>query len=308
MSLEQVFPMLYGNKHGFVKSLDIKSFENRLKELNFLDKYFRVKFYDMERMPKEGGALVIGNHGPFGVDAPLLVKHVYEDLGRVVRPLGDRLVFKIPMFRVFLNSMGVLEGNAEQAIEVLEAGELCSVYPGGFKETVKSPKEKYEVRPFWQNHFGYIKVALRAGVPIVPVVNIGVDDALFQLRTADETSKFPPARIFQKVMKHNKYKIPLWMGIGLLPVPVSFNYQVGHPIDLGYGPEAAEDLEILEQLNEKIITIVEGMLDAGMEARDERRALRREKVRDGFKTAPRYLAHKVGFASKESVDDKILED
>ena len=182
MSLEQYFPIFYGRKHGYVKNLDLRNFEQRLKELTPLDRYFRVRFYGMENIPAHGGALLIGNHGPFGIDGAFVVKHVYEEGGRVVRPLGDRLLFRIPVLRVFLNTVGVLEGEAEQAIDILKAGELCSVYPGGYAETVKAPHEKYQVRQFWENHLGYIKVALKAQVPIIPISCIGLDDIVMRQR------------------------------------------------------------------------------------------------------------------------------
>jgi len=296
MSLEQYFPRLYGTKHGYVKHLDLDSFENHMANLDLLDKYFRVKFFGLENIPASGGALIIGNHGPFGLDAPFVIKHVYEEAGRVVRPLGDRLLFKIPLLRVLLNTVGVLEGEAEQAIEIMTAGEICSVYPGGYAETVKAPHEKYQIRQFWENHLGYIKVALRAQVPIIPISCIGIDDIVVQLKTAEEMANFPPARLIQKYMKHDKYKVPLWMGLGMVPIPVQFTYKVGQAIDLGYGPEAADDPVILHKINERIIEIVEGMIEKGL---DRRRAVQmetREKIYDRISKAPETLKQVLGGA------------
>lgn len=289
MSLEQYFPMFYGSKHGFVKSLDLKSFESRLRALNPLDRYFRVKFYGMENIPAEGGALIIGNHGAFGIDGAFVVKHVYEEGGRVVRPLGDRLLFKIPLLRVLLNTVGVLEGEAKQAIDIMKAGELCSVYPGGYAETVKAPHEKYQVRQFWEDHLGYIRVALKAQVPIIPISCIGLDDIVFQLKTADETAKFAPARFLQKYMKHEKYRFPLWIGIGPLPIPVQYTYKIGESIDLGYGPEAADDPEILQKINNRLIEIMEGMMEEGLDYRRAVRAEVREKIYDRLTRGPEIL-------------------
>jgi len=286
MSLEQYFPMLYGRKHGYVKNLDLDNFDRRMKELTPLDKYFRVKFYGMENIPAEGGALLIGNHGPFGIDGAFVVKHVYEEGGRVVRPLGDRLLFKIPLFRVFLNTVGVLEGEAEQAIDILRAGELCSVYPGGYAETVKAPHEKYQVRQFWENHLGYIKVALRAQVPIIPISCIGLDDIVYQVKTADETSQYAPARFLQKYMKHDKYKFPLWLGLGMLPFPVQYTYKVGEAIDLGYGPEAANDTVILNKINNNLIEIMEGMIEKGLDHRRSAQKEAKEKIMSRLTRGP----------------------
>ena len=289
--------MFFGTKHGYVKSLDLKSFERRLKELTPIDRYFRVKFYGMENIPAEGGALLIGNHGPFGIDGAFVVKHVYEEGGRVVRPLGDRLLFKIPLFRVLLNTVGVLEGEAQQAVDILRAGELCSVYPGGYAETVKEPHEKYQVRQFWEGHLGYIKVALRAQVPIIPISCVGLDDIVFQLKTGEQTSKFPLAKTLQKYMKHDKYKIPLWMGIGALPLPVQYTYKVGEAIDLGYGPEAADNPEILNKLNDRLIEIIEGMIEEGLDYRRSARAELRENIYNRVTRGPEVLHQLFGNAS-----------
>jgi len=305
MSFEQYFPMFYGSKHGYVKNLDIKSFERRLKDLTIIDKYFRVKFYGMENIPAEGGALIIGNHGFFGIDGAFVVKHVYEEGGRVVRPLGDRLLFKIPLLRVVLNTVGVLEGEAKQAIDIMKAGELCSVYPGGYSETVKAPHEKYQVRQFWENHLGYIKVALKAQVPIIPISCIGLDDIIFQLKTAEETSKFAPARFLQKYMKHEKYSFPLWMGIGALPIPVQYSYKVGEAIDLGYGPEAAEDPVILQKINNRLIEIMEGMIEEGLDHRRTARAEMREKIYERLTRGPEILHQLFG---ESDVYDSELND
>jgi hypothetical protein len=210
--------------------------------------------------------------------------------------LGDRLLFKIPILRVLLNTVGVLEGEADQAIEIMSAGEICSVYPGGYAETVKAPHEKYQVRQFWENHHGYIKVALRAQVPIIPISCIGIDDIVFQLRTAEQTAKFPPARLIQKYMKHDKYKIPLWLGLGALPLPVQFTYKVGEAIDLGYGPEAADDPVILHKLNQRIIEIMEGMIEKGLDRRRAASTEAREKFYDRLMKAPDTFKQMLGGA------------
>lgn len=273
MYLEQAFPFLYGKKHGFVRRMDMKTFESHLRSLNFFDRYFRVEFDGMENIPEKGGALIVGNHGPFGFDAPFIVKHVYEERGRVVRPLADRAVFKTPIWRLGATTFGVLEGEPKQAVELLKDGNLVSVYPGGIRETVKRPDQKYEVRPFWGKALGFIKVALRAQVPIIPVACIGIDDMVIQLRTAEEMRDTFMMRRWQEDMGSDKYTMPLWMGLGptMLPLPVKFNYYVGWPIHLGYGPEAADNPEVLKQLRERVIVELEQLLQMGLAERERRR-------------------------------------
>ncbi|MBV1919402.1 MAG: hypothetical protein KUG73_01870 [Pseudomonadales bacterium] len=97
MSLEQYFRFLYGKKHGFVTRLDINAFEKSLKLLDFMASYFDVSFENIEKIPLEGKGLIVGNHGPGGMDAVFLIKHIYEKNKRVVRGLADRALFKMPV-------------------------------------------------------------------------------------------------------------------------------------------------------------------------------------------------------------------
>ncbi len=273
MHLEQVFPALYGNKHGYIKRLDHKEFEKRLGELDFLDNYFRVEFNGLENIPEKDGALIVGNHGPFGADAPFVLKHVYEERGRVVRALADRAVFKIPFYRLYATTMGIVEGEPNQAVDLLKEGNLVSVYPGGLRETIKRPGQKYQIRPFWGKALGFVRVALRAGVPIIPIACIGIDDIVMQLRTAEEMKDSFFARQWQKTMNHDKYTTPLWMGLGPLPlpIPVKLTYYVGWPIHLGYGPEAAENPEVLKSLQERVVTELESLIQYGLSERQRSR-------------------------------------
>ncbi len=273
MHLEQLIPALYGKKHGYIRRLDMKSFEHRLAELEILDRYHRVEFHGLENIPASGGALLVGNHGPFGMDALFVIKHVYEGRGRVVRALADRAVFQIPFYRLYATALGVVEGEPDQAVELLQGGSLVSVYPGGLREAVKSPRQKYQVRPFWQKALGFVRVALRAQVPIIPIACVGIDDVVFQARTAEQMHDSFFMRQWQKKMNHEKYTAPLWVGLGPLPLPlpVKLTYHVGWPIHLGYGPEAADNEAVLRSLQDRVAGELEEMLRYGLAQRQRSR-------------------------------------
>lgn len=272
MSLEQAFPQLYGKKHGYVRRLDMKAFEGHLKSLNFFDRYFRVSFEGLENVPEKGGALIVGNHGPGGFDAPFVVKHVYEERGRVVRAMADRAVFKMPVYRYYAARFGIVEGNRDQAIEMLSDGNLMSVYPGGIRETVKRPDQKYEIRPFWGKADGFVKVALRAGVPIIPVACIGIDDIAIQIRTAEQMKDSWFMRRWQQEMGSDKYSTPMWMGLGPgMPLPVKLSYYMGWPVHTGHGPEAADNPEIVAEIKERVIVELEKLIEHGLAERERGR-------------------------------------
>lgn len=261
MRFAHVWPALAGARHGYLRDVDLGEVRRHARALAPLDRALRVRFHDIERIPAEGGALLVGNHGPFGLDAAFVMKHVFEERGRVVRPLADRFVFKLPVYRVYCNSVGMLEGEPEQAVDVLQGGELVLVYPGGARETFKRPDQKYQVRPFWGRASGFARVALRAKVPIVPVACVGLDDLFVQVRTTEQMREGWFARGLNRMMQHDKYAPPLW-----LPAPrrVRFDYYVGEPI-----PTVGEatDEGVVASTRERVIVALEALLARGLAAR-----------------------------------------
>ena len=53
----------------------------------------------------------------------------------------------------------------------LQTQEIVLTLPGGVREVLNNPYGKEEI--FWENRYGFIKVALQAHVPIIPIASIG---------------------------------------------------------------------------------------------------------------------------------------
>jgi 1-acyl-sn-glycerol-3-phosphate acyltransferase len=138
----------------------------------------RTVLHEAERLP-DGPALLVGNHGPLALDTGLLIQAIFRQGGRVVRTLGDRILFTNPIGRRMARSVAGVEGNPENARALLAHGELVLVYPGGARETVRDPGERYQLD--WEGRFGFARTALDAQVPIVPVACIGSDDVFTQV-------------------------------------------------------------------------------------------------------------------------------
>jgi len=285
MRFEQVFPQLYGKKHGFVEKIDMSDFKSAMRDLSLMEKYFRVSHEGMENIPETGGALIVGNHGPFGMDAPFLIKVIWDQRHRFVRALADRVVFQIPLYRLSVARFGILEGESTQAVSLLQKDKLVLVYPGGTKETVRSAKEKYQLR--WDGHYGFIKVALRAQKPIIPVACIGIDDLFFQPIDHDQMLKTPIGKYAAEKYGNDKYAIPVFMGLGPFPIPRKLTYHIGWPIHLNYGPEAAEDREIVQKCHALVKAETEKLIAYGLRTRE----LRQKQFRKLFaRRADRFLS------------------
>lgn len=130
---------------------------------NFLAKLNRVD--GLENVPAQGPAIVMMNHIAF-IDS-LTVLHV---IPRNIIPLAKAEVYNYPLIGFIPKMWGVIPVHREeidrravqQAMEVLEAGELILVAPEGTRgSALKRGKE------------GVAYLAARSGAPVVPVAITG---------------------------------------------------------------------------------------------------------------------------------------
>ncbi len=111
--------------------LDIDLLEKLRPIVKFLSFYFRPTYAGLENIPKQGPAILAGNHGIIGFDAAFIMLAVYEACGRMPRGLGDYHLFLDPVLRKFLTRLGGVSGTQENALRFLDAGEMVNVYPRG---------------------------------------------------------------------------------------------------------------------------------------------------------------------------------
>ena len=84
-----------------------------------------------------------------------------------LRILAATFVFYIPFYRDLLLHSGAIEASSIVGDELLKKGISIGVYPGGAEEALyATPKEDVIVL---SNRFGFIKMALRNDIQIVPV-------------------------------------------------------------------------------------------------------------------------------------------
>lgn len=224
--------------------------------------WIRATLHDAERIP-EGAALLVGNHGPLGLDTPLLAHALYERFGRTPRPLADRLMFRFGPGRMLAKVTASVEGTPDNALALLEAGEWVLVYPGGSRETQRGRDARYQLR--WGDRQGFVRVALRAGAPIVPVACLGNDDAFVQLRSSEQMAQTLPGRLVTRLVGRD-YVLPL-----MLPVPrrLAFHYYFGEPIQPGHAdPDSADQVATHRQ---RVREALETLLAEGLERRRQRK-------------------------------------
>ena len=144
----------------------------------YYDRWFRVEWEGLEKIPKTGGALIIANHAAaIPSDAPVIMHGIEKELGRPVYGLADYLFRSVPVVGTLWSRTGGVPAHPENAYRLLrEQQQLVLVFPEGGKGPGKTYKERYQLRRFGRG--GFVEIAMRAGVPIVPIAVVGAEESM----------------------------------------------------------------------------------------------------------------------------------
>jgi 1-acyl-sn-glycerol-3-phosphate acyltransferase len=140
--------------------------------------WFRAEWEGFEHLPREGGALLVANHaGAIPADAPVIMHGVETDLGRPVYGLAEHLFRALPVVGTLWSRGGGVTANPDNAYRLLhDEGQLVLVFPEGTKGTGKHFRDRYQLRRFGRG--GFVEIAMRAGVPIVPIAVVGNEESM----------------------------------------------------------------------------------------------------------------------------------
>ncbi|WP_291379071.1 lysophospholipid acyltransferase family protein [Demequina sp.] len=143
-----------------------------------LKAYYRPWVEGSENVPAHGGAILASNHLSFSdsVFLPLVLKRKVVFLGKSEYFTGKGV--KGAATRAFMQGVGTIPvhrggGKASEAalrtgMQVLGGGELLGIYPEG----TRSPDGR-----LYRGKTGVARLAIEAGVPIIPVAMINTDVA-----------------------------------------------------------------------------------------------------------------------------------
>jgi 1-acyl-sn-glycerol-3-phosphate acyltransferase len=140
--------------------------------------WFRAEWEGFEHLPREGGALIVANHaGAIPADAPVIMHGIETDLHRPVYGLAEYLFRALPVVGTLWSRGGGVTANPDNAYRLLhDEGQLVLVFPEGTKGTGKHFRDRYQLRRFGRG--GFVEIAMRAGVPIVPIAVVGNEESM----------------------------------------------------------------------------------------------------------------------------------
>jgi 1-acyl-sn-glycerol-3-phosphate acyltransferase len=240
-----------------------------------LQRYHRYTVRGFENL-EGGAALLVGYHGrPLAYDMCMLTAAIHDRLGYLPHGIIHEAFGKQPLFKSVIDGLGFVIGDGPTIERAVSRGEHVLVQPGGTREGCRSFRHRYEVD--WGTRMGFLKLALRHRLRIIPVAGAGVDDAFVGLNDG--------YRLGAKLGV--PHRIPVWFGVGLgglwpfaLPLPVRMTQVIGRAIEpASEGVHDANDRAGLERLHRRVIDSVQSLLDeANPRTRTRARAHRASEV------------------------------
>ncbi|MCG3165089.1 MAG: hypothetical protein POELPBGB_00850 [Bacteroidia bacterium] len=252
------------------KSFNAKLVSNAAKlYLPVLEKYHRARFLGLENIP-ETPFLGVGNHGGMHfMPESLLWLTKYHSMNPDVHmvTLIHNLSHKLGKFlKLPLSDFGLIEANPEKALQALQSGFAATVYPGSDRDNSKPFSERNRIDFF--DHTGYVKLALKAQVPILPVVGIGGAETVFVASSGEKIAEATGLKKFLKLHTWPVYwSFPGGWHIGhlpyfSLPLPSQITISVlpHYPVN-EYKPEDADNAEVVQKINADIIKMMQAEMD-----------------------------------------------
>jgi 1-acyl-sn-glycerol-3-phosphate acyltransferase len=198
--------------------------------------WHRVEWEGLEHIPADGGALLVSNHaGAIPSDAPAIMHGIETELGRPVYGLADELFKQLPVVGTLWSRVGGVLAHPDNAYRLLrEQQQLALVFPEGTKGTGKTYGERYQLRRFGRG--GFVQIAMRAGVPIIPIAVVGAEEAMPILWKSPQLAKLvglPYLPLTANMLA--------FAGLGplgaALPLPAKIRIRVLEPVHFDVEPE-----------------------------------------------------------------------
>jgi 1-acyl-sn-glycerol-3-phosphate acyltransferase len=235
--------------------------------LNFYYRYWvRVDVEGIEHVPASGGALLASNHsGALPPDAPMIMQALRNEhaVPRPLYMLGEHWFKGYPGVGMLANKIGLVGAHPANAHRLLhDEGRLVLVFPEGQKGTRKLFWQRYKLRRFGRG--GFVKTAIRAGVPIVPIAVMGAEEAM---------PIFAHVPLLQRLTGLIYFPINhAFPHFGLLAggmyLPAKFKIRFLEPVRFErHGPDAADDVAFVQQVADDIRARIQDALNGMLSRR-----------------------------------------
>ncbi|HAA31910.1 MAG TPA: glycerol acyltransferase [Cyanobacteria bacterium UBA8553] len=235
--------------------------------------YFRVQTEGWHHIPQTGKMLIVGSHngGMASPDTSMFMYDWFRRFGydRLAYGLMHPLGWKVPVLAQAAAQVGAVLAHPKVATRAFQRGAAVLVYPGGAQDMFRPYSQRHRIHLAGRK--GFIKLALREEVTIVPIISYGAHDTLMIL-----------ADFYQQIRQLQEWGLPQFLdadigvfpvylglpwGLGIgpvpnIPLPLQIHTRVCAPIRFErYGREAACDRNYVDACYNKVYTQMQRELD-----------------------------------------------
>jgi 1-acyl-sn-glycerol-3-phosphate acyltransferase len=250
--------VVHGNEFGFDPfGLSRASLETAMAVARLVYRYyFRTEAFGIENLPASGRVVLVSNHsGQLPFDALVIGCACFLEppQPRLVRAMVEFFVPTVPFASYLFARWGQITGTPENCRRLLAADEAVLVFPEGARGISKPFSKRYQLADFGS---GFMRLALEAGAPIVPVAVIGAEEQ------APAINLKPLAKLFGTPAFPI---VPYPPFVAAVPLPVKYRVYFGEPMRFTGDPDDDDD-----DLAERVKTVknrIESMLHMGLAGR-----------------------------------------
>jgi 1-acyl-sn-glycerol-3-phosphate acyltransferase len=239
-----------------------------------IDYWFRMEMEGWERLP-EPPALLIGIHSgaPFVWDAWTVGIQWWRHFGdeRRLHGTAHDALMAAPGIGGYFRRMGVLPAAPDSISAALAEGHDVALWPGGEIDSLRPWTQRDEA--ILAGRKGFVRMAIKTGVPIVPISTVGGPDSMPVLTRGRNLAKVLQ---IDKLARIKVLPIAISAPWGLapamlpeIPLPTKIRTAFQEPITLSKDPSKANDERYVTRKYEE----VQASIQSGMDALARRRRL-----------------------------------
>jgi 1-acyl-sn-glycerol-3-phosphate acyltransferase len=227
------------------------------------DYYFRLEIDGWHRLPDEP-SLIVGIHsgGSLTMDAWTLVHawQRYFDGKRILHGTAHDVLMATPGLGDYFKAVGVIPASRHGVTAALAAGHDVVVWPGGEQDAMRSWRKRD--RAVLAGRKGFVRQAIRSGVPIVPVATVGGHDTVFVLsegRTLARWSGLGKRLRGATMPIIAGFPFPLAIEIlpAHIPLPAKIRTEFLDPIVVDNDPARADDSAYVDDIYRRVETAIQ---------------------------------------------------
>ncbi len=231
-----------------------------------VDLYYRAELEGTENLSDSRSMLVSTHNGGMAMPELWCLSVAFWRRFGIETPaygLMHKAGFKVPGLGPALTRMGAVPASQRNGRIALREGFPILVCPGGDEDSLKPYRQRHQI--MFGNRRGFIRLAIREQVPIIPVVSVGAHETMIVLNEGRRTAQvLGLTKLFRIKRAPLTLSLPFGItpaGLGSIPFPTKVRLRVLPRIELDEPVWAAEDDERVDLCFEHVRNVMQRGLD-----------------------------------------------